>query len=832
MRVQIVAFSTELLWKCFNLYGESKGKMRLLLWLRIGCAVLAAGLLGGVCRAASWYPLGPYGGDARAFAVDPADSKHLFLGTATGWIYDSHDGGTSWTRVAQIANRNDLVIDNIVVDHKDPKRLVVGAFTADHLGDGGLFISNDYGKNWYSQAEMRGQSVRALARSASNQDELVVGTLKGVFRSMDNGVHWQQISPEGSTEIHEIESVAIDPSDPNVIYAGTWHLPWKTTDGGATWHNIKEGIIDDSDVFSIIVDPKKPNIVYASACSGIYKSSNGGDMFRRVEGIPSAARRTRKLEQDPGHPETVYAGTTEGLYRTLDSGAQWDRITPGNVIVNDVYVDPTNSNHVLIATDRGGVFRSEDGGSTFETSNTGFSARQVIAFASDAQHPDTLYVGVVNDKTTGGVFQSTDGAVHWQQQSDGLGGRDVFSLISLSNGTLLAGTGHGIFRLADGNWADSSVLEAASPVEKAAVSSAPIARPSVVRVSASSRQQPGKSVHGSSQSQVHRAHNPGKPAPSSRKAQATAVRRKGHTVAVKSPSRRITAAGSARFLRVSAVRSQHPALPVQKPHTAVKAAAPKAAKSGRIDAEVYDLVRSGDTLFAASGTGLLRSGDDGQHWAMLSSLPLTDVHFVAVQPSATDLPKAIAMKTTADAGSTPNASATAEEKSAPAVPDASAAIQAADGAAPTLLVGTLNGMMLSDDGGMTWNNVALPKDLTQVGAVCIDSDKTLWVGGREGVWFSADRGATWKTLRNLFVREVDSIYFDARGHRVLVTSSSSPNAFSVQLPNEKVTYWDTGWKLRFVRPVGGHLIGATLYDGIVVQPEMVDSPLSASAAAK
>ena len=812
--------------------------MRFLLSLRIGCAVLAAGLLVGVCRAASWYPLGPYGGDARAFAVDPADSKHLFLGTATGWIYDSHDGGTSWTRVAQIANRNDLVIDNIVVDHKDPKRLVVGAFTADHVGDGGLFISNDYGKNWYSQAEMRGQSVRALARSASNQDELVVGTLKGVFRSMDNGVHWQQISPEGSTEIHEIESIAIDPSDPNVIYAGTWHLPWKTTDGGATWHNIKQGVIDDSDVFSIIVDPKQPNIVYASACSGIYKSSDGGEMFRKVQGIPSAARRTRKLEQDPGHPETVYAGTTEGLYRTLDSGAQWERITPGNVIVNDVYVDPSNSNHVLIATDRGGVFRSEDGGSTFETSNTGFSARQITAFALDAQHPDTLYVGVVNDKTTGGVFQSTDGAVHWQQQSDGLGGRDVFSLISLSNGTLLAGTGHGIFRLADGNWADSSVLEAGSPVEKAAVSSAPIARPAVVRVSASSRQAAGRSIH----TNLHGAHKAGKPAPSNRKTGAAAPPRKGRTVAVRTSARRVPAAVPAKFLRVSVFRSphaalsehQHTALSEQKSHAVAKTVAPKAAKPGRIDAEVYDLVRSGDILFAASGTGLLRSGDDGGHWAMLSSLPLTDVHFVAVQPSVTDLPQAVATKSGPDAGATPDASpAAGEEKPALPVLDASAAINAgSDQAAPTLLVGGMNQVMLSNDGGMTWNNVALPKDLTQVGAVCIDGDKTIWVGGREGVWFSANGGSTWKTLRNLFVREVDSIYFDATGHRVLVTSSSSPNAFSVALPDDKVTYWDTGWKLRFVRPVGGHLVGATLYDGIVVQPQMVDSPLSASAVVK
>ena len=133
-------------------------------------------------------------------------------------------------------------------------------------------MNSDGGLTWQGQAEMKGQSVRALASAPSDPKIMVAGTLKGVYRTDDSGVHWKLISPEGSTEIHEVESIAIDPVDPKIIYAGTWHLPWKTVDGGAHWTNIKQGIIDDSDVFSIIVDPKSPQTVYASACSGIYKS--------------------------------------------------------------------------------------------------------------------------------------------------------------------------------------------------------------------------------------------------------------------------------------------------------------------------------------------------------------------------------------------------------------------------------------------------------------------------------------------------------------------------------------------------------------------------------
>ena len=806
--------------------------------MRIGCGLLAAGLLGGICQATSWYPLGPFGGDARSLAADPADAKHLFLGTATGWVYDSHDGGVTWTRVSQIANRNDLVIDHIVVDKENPKRLVIGAWTVDHPGDGGLFISQDYGKNWYSQAEMRGQAVLSLARAASDPKQLIAGTLKGVYRSVDNGVHWQQISPEGSSEIHEVQSIAIDPADPNVIYAGTWHLPWKTTDGGATWHNIKEGVIDDSDVFSIIVDPKQPNIVYASACSGIYKSADGGDLFHKVQGIPSTARRTRKLEQDPEHLETVFAGTTEGLYRTLDSGAQWERITPADVIVNDVYVDPTNSNHVLMATDRGGVYRSEDGGSTFETSNSGFSARQVTAFASDPQHLDTLYVGVVNDKATGGVFQSRDGAVHWQQQSDGLGGRDVFSLLALGDGTLLAGTGHGFFRQTDGgNWTDSSLFEPGGAVEKTTAPVKPAPHPHHgAQTSSNAPRHPGRAV-------AVAAHTrPGIQA--RRKASSSGTARRG-TRAERASAKGRSATGShgATLMRVSAVRGGSPQA-TKAPHP-TEAAAVHTAKADRVDAEIYNIALSGDVLYAASGAGLLRSGDGGQHWAVISTLNLPDLHFIALQPAsgsdaggakivAADAPAAPAVSTAASpdaaAGAAPS---TTPDTAAGAVPAVATTPTSADASGtPTLLAAGLKQLLASPDGGTTWNPVALPPELTQIGAICVDGEKNLWVGGREGVWFSPDGGATWKTLRNLFLTQVDSIFYDSAQRRVLVTSFTSPAAFSVQLPDDKVTYWDTGWKLRFVRPVGGHLVGATLFDGIVVQPEMVDSPVSTATAQK
>lgn len=403
-------------------------------------------------KAGTWINTGPNGGDARSFASYPSDPKRLYLGTSDGWVYHTNDGGETWKRLARVGDRDDLVIDNLIIDEAKPARILAAGWVVNQA-DGGLYESNNSGEKWTKIAGMDGQSIRALAQAPSDPKTFVAGTLKGVYRSTDGGETWTLISPAGSNELHEVESIAIDPKDPNVIYAGTWHLPWKTADGGKTWNNIKQGLIDDSDVFSIIVDPQLPSTVYASACSGIYKSTDAGAMFHKVQGIPATARRTRVLMQDPTHHNVVYAGTTQGLYRTTDDGKTWTRMTGADVIINDVYVDPTNSSRVLMATDRSGVLASDDNAVSFKPVNGGFSQRQVAALLVDPENAKNIYVGVLNDKSYGGVFASEDGGMTWQQRSEGLAGRDVYTLMKQPGGEVLAGTNSGIFALDGTRWA-------------------------------------------------------------------------------------------------------------------------------------------------------------------------------------------------------------------------------------------------------------------------------------------------------------------------------------------------------------------------------------------
>ncbi len=642
--------------------------------------------------ALSWFPFGPDGGDARAFAADPRDHDHLYLGTTNGWIYETRNGGANWTRVARVGKRDDLVLDNIVIDPTDSKHILVGAWVLGST-DGGLFTSADAGVTWSSNPGLKGQSVLALAASPSDPKTFVAGTLKGVFRSTDSGAHWGLISPQDSQEIHEVESIAIDPNDPRIIYAGTWHLPWKTTDGGEHWHNIKQGIIEDSDVFSIIVDPKQPATVYASACSGIYKSDDAGEKFTKVQGIPSTARRTRVLMQDPHHLQTVFAGTTEGLFRTDDSGTFWNRMTADDVIVNDVFVDPTNSQHVLLATDRGGVLASEDGGLGFHSSNAGFSTRQVTSITSDLHAPANLFIGIVNDKRWGGVFASTNGGLSWVQRADGLEGHDVFSLAESAKGVVVAGTERGLYIYDPKQqlWMPSGALNA-------------------------------------SRDQKH----PSAKAPSTRRAPSS---------------------------------TQNPA--------ATQVLTPAIGK--RIESSVSTLALVGDDLYAVTTDGVFTAEDPAKSWHLVDGPTAEPWRYLGASQAS-------------------------------------------------ILLASLHSLTLSTDSGKSWHMVPAPASLTLIGAVAVDDSGALWVGGREGLFVSSNNGGTWSTLSDLVVPDVNNIFYDVRAHRLLITSNgSSTMVYSIRLPGRTVKAWDAGWNMRFVRPVGDYLIGATLFDGVVIQPRMVES---------
>ena len=367
-----------------------------------------------------WQSIGPSGGDVISMAASARDV--VYLGTADGHIFASADVRRHWSLRGRVSSRQDAVVQKLLVNTQRENELLAAVWFQDVREGGGLYRSSDAGATW-TLAGLSGEVVRALEQSSSAPEVFVVGTRGGVFRSTDAAQSWQRISPAGDPELRNVDSVAIDPGDPQIIYAGTYHLPWRTSDGGKTWIAVASGMIDDSDVMSLRVDSTSPQRIFASACSGIYRSENGATAWTKLQGIPYSSRRTQAIVQDPADPRTLFAATTEGLWLTHDGGESWARATPRDWVVNDLVLIPAppdgaerspenSSSQILLGTEAQGVLLSLDGGITFTPYNDGFSHRVTAALLSDPRDPLHLLAWMPGSPDP--LIESHDGSARWE----------------------------------------------------------------------------------------------------------------------------------------------------------------------------------------------------------------------------------------------------------------------------------------------------------------------------------------------------------------------------------------------------------------------------------
>jgi photosystem II stability/assembly factor-like uncharacterized protein len=413
-----------------------------------------------------WRISGPSGGDVRALVVDPSDPQRFYFGTLDGQIYTSTDEGENW-RLLYNFNRPGLFIDHIIVDPRNSKTIYVGAHR--HKSPGGFFKSTDGGIHWREASTLKAEAVHSMTQSSLNPDMIVVGTNNGIYRSMDAGDNWKKLDTSSAEGLQNVESLAIDPRNTDVVYAGTWYLPYRTRDGGQSWAVTKQGIIDDSDIFALNIDPRDANHIFASACSGIYESHNNGDSWSKVQGIPSQSRRTRAIMQHPSLPGVVFAGTTEGFWRSADGGNSWMLTTSKQIEVNSIAVHPNNPQVVHIGTNNYGVMVSRDGGRTFVPSNGGYSGRFTKVLFTDREREGRIYAATINTATGGGFFFiSNDGGDTWQPSMKNMPSRLIaYSILQdRTDGNIIyLGTNLGVYRSADRgvSWAPIAAAKQIAP---------------------------------------------------------------------------------------------------------------------------------------------------------------------------------------------------------------------------------------------------------------------------------------------------------------------------------------------------------------------------------
>ncbi len=289
-------------------------------------------------------------------------------------VFRSRDSAKTWSLLPAFPELPNARLDcGLII----PGKWLVGT------APGGLWRSLDEGESWNVVAGTEHLSIFAITAWQKDQKILAAGTNDGVWMSNDGGGKWRRISPRINADLSVIVSVAFDPQKAGTLYAGTPHLPWKTTNGGTSWTRAHIGMFDDSDIFSIAVDPTRQGRVFASACSGIYCSLNHGAAWRRVQGIPGTNRRTYVVAQAPHNPDLLFAGTSAGMWNSEDGGLNWKKLN--ELVATSIAFHPSDKGRFYISTERHGLLGTLNDGKSFEPVNEGFVSRSLLSAESDEE---------------------------------------------------------------------------------------------------------------------------------------------------------------------------------------------------------------------------------------------------------------------------------------------------------------------------------------------------------------------------------------------------------------------------------------------------------------
>ncbi|HEV7518614.1 MAG TPA: hypothetical protein VGR07_20150 [Thermoanaerobaculia bacterium] len=265
---------------------------------------------------------------------------------------------------------------------------------------------------------------------------------------------WVPVGPEGGS----ILALAVDPSSPAVVYAGTdGGGVWKSFDAGASWVWASLGV-GNRQVPALAIDPANPDTLYAGTQVGAYKSVDGGVTWTAAsEGLTDP--QVVQVAIDPLHPATVYAGTFSGLFKSVDGAATWKAVRAPFPSAGILLLDPQSSGTLYIgAENAAGLFKTTDGGATWrdESADLGSASATVTALALDPAVPGKVYAAVRPlGSGPSAFFTSANGGASWVRAGRGLEGRVVETLAATPRSTALyAGTDSGTFRSTDGgrNW--------------------------------------------------------------------------------------------------------------------------------------------------------------------------------------------------------------------------------------------------------------------------------------------------------------------------------------------------------------------------------------------
>ena len=342
--------------------------------------------------------IGPAAGGrlTRAAGV-PGDANTFYAATASGGVWKSTDGGATWKPIFD--DQPISSIGSIAIAPSDPNVVYVGSGEANIRGNvaagNGIYKSVDAGKTWTHVWKQEGQigTMTVDPRDASVAFAAVLGHAfgpnpeRGVYRTRDGGRTWQQVLKKDDRT--GASDVALDPSNPNIVFAGFWQAqrkPWDMTsggpgsslwvsrDGGDTWKQLTEKGLPEGPwgKVGVAVAPSDGRRVYAiieAEKGGLFRSNDGGESWT----LATADRRLRQrawyystITVHPANRDEVWIPNVPML-KSTDGGTSF-KVVSGihHGDHHDAWFDPKNPRRMIAAND-GGADVSTDGGETWNT---------------------------------------------------------------------------------------------------------------------------------------------------------------------------------------------------------------------------------------------------------------------------------------------------------------------------------------------------------------------------------------------------------------------------------------------------------------------------------
>ncbi|MEJ2162258.1 MAG: glycosyl hydrolase [Robiginitalea sp.] len=380
-----------------------------------------------------WRNIGPFRG-GRSVAVSGVVNQAgtYYMGGTGGGIWKTTDDGINWKNVSDGFFKTGTV-GAIAVSESNPNIVLVGM--GEHAARGvmtsmgdGLYLSRDAGKTW-----------KHLGLDDSRHiSDVIIGAqygpseTRGIYRTLDGGKTWERTLYVNS--ITGASSLSMDPNNPLVLYAAMWEhqrFPWtmksggpgsglyKSSDGGATWEPLKNGLPAVFGKAGISASRARTDLVYAvleaeGEQAGVYRSDDGGKKWRQVNKDRINITRSwyyMEIFADPQNADIVYV-LNAPVTRSIDGGKTFQPLSTPHGDNHDLWIHPGDNQRMINAND-GGANISNNGGKSWSTQQNQPTS-QFYRVITDNLFPYHVYGGQQDNSAIAILSRTNDYGIDWK----------------------------------------------------------------------------------------------------------------------------------------------------------------------------------------------------------------------------------------------------------------------------------------------------------------------------------------------------------------------------------------------------------------------------------